>query len=294
MIGPRLGIAALLAIATAFGSNHVAARVAFEHGASVTTAVAFRSTGTALFVLALIRLQGVPLALPRPRLARALAVGALLAVQSYCLYSAVAVLPVALALLSFYTFPMLLAFVSWVAGGERPSSRTLAAMPLALAGLALALDVLGGARHVAGRWAEIGPGVGWALGAALSFALVLFLTTRWLADVDGRVRTFYTTAVVAVTVTALGTVGGAFALPGAATGWLGLALLTVFYGAAITALFVLLPRLGAVNNSVVLSIEPIVVLVLAWIFLGQAVSPLQVVGALVVIGAIILLSLRRV
>ena len=39
------GIALLLVIATVFGSNHVAARIAFDHGTNVTTAVAVRSAG---------------------------------------------------------------------------------------------------------------------------------------------------------------------------------------------------------------------------------------------------------
>ncbi len=158
VIGPRLGIALLLAIATTFGSNHVAARVAFEHGASVTTAVAVRASFTALFVLALARLQGISLALPRARLTRAAGVGALLALQSYCLFAAVARVPVALALLSFYTFPMLLALLSWATGGERPARRALLAMPIALAGLVLALDVLGKTGDIASRWTEIGAG----------------------------------------------------------------------------------------------------------------------------------------
>jgi len=293
VIGPRLGVVLLLIIAMAFGSNHVAARVAFEHGASVTTAVAVRATCTAIFVLVLARLQGVRIALPQPRLARAIGVGAILAVQSYCLYAAVARIPVALALLAFYTFPMMLALLSWATGGERPGGRALAAMPVALVGLALALDVFGQTAGISARWAEIGAGVGFALAAAVSFALVLLFTTRWLKDVDGRVRTFYTTGVAAVLVIAVGASAGSLALPQGAQGWIGLAALTVFYGSAITALFVLLPRLGAVNNSVVLSFEPIAVLFLAWMILGQTVAPLQILGAFVVIGAIAYLGTAR-
>ena len=55
------GVALMLVIATIFGSNHIAARVAFDHGTNVTTAVAFRSTGTALFVLMLLLLTGISL-----------------------------------------------------------------------------------------------------------------------------------------------------------------------------------------------------------------------------------------
>lgn len=280
-------------MATVFGSNHVAARIAFEHGANVTTAVAFRSSGTALVVLALLLLGGTPLKVDARTLARAVVIGALLSVQSYCLYSAVALIPVALALLAFQTFPMVLALLSWLSGGDRPSRRVRVAMPVALAGLALALDVAGRSGDFAGRWSEIGAGVLWALGASLSFAGVLLLTTRWLGGMDGRLRSFLTMSVVAVVTLVGGTVTGGFALPADGTGWLALVLLTAFYGTAITAMFVLLPRLGMVNNAAILNFEPIAVLGIAWMVLGQAVAPLQVLGAFIVVGAIMWMGAGR-
>ena len=280
------GIVLLLAIATVFGSNHVAARIAFDHGTNVTTAVAFRSTGTALVVLALLLFNGISLRMPGKTFAHSVLIGLLIAVQSYCLYSAVALIPVALALLAFQTFPMLLSLISWVGGGERPSRRVLLAMPVALAGLALALDVWGTSGDIAGRWAEVGAGVLWALGASISFATALYLITRWLGKMDGRLRSFLFMSVVAVVTLAGGTLTDAFVLPADSTGWIALALLTVFYGTAITSTFVLLPKLGAVNNAAVLNFEPIAVLGLAWVILGQAVAPLQIVGAFIVVGSI--------
>ena len=284
---PRwVGIVLLLVMATVFGSNHIAARVAFEHGANVMTAVAARSTGTALFVLALLLLSGISLKVPRHTLGRSVFIGLLLAIQGYCLYSAVALIPVALALLAFQTFPMVLALISWLSGGERPSRRVVVAMPVALFGLALALDVAGRSWDMAGRWSEIGAGVLWACGASVSFALVLLLTTRWLGGLDGRLRSFLTMSVVSVVTLAGGAVTSSFALPADGTGWIALALLTAFYGTAITSMFVLLPRLGMVNNAAVLNFEPIAVLALAWPILGQAVAPLQILGAFIVVGAI--------
>ena len=53
-----LAFLTLLLIALLMGANHVAARLAFNHGLSVATAVAVRSFATALVVGALIALQG--------------------------------------------------------------------------------------------------------------------------------------------------------------------------------------------------------------------------------------------
>ena len=288
---PRwVGIALLLAIAAIFGSNHIAARIAFDHGTNVTTAVAFRSTGTALIVLLLLLFSKTSLKTGPKTFAHSILIGLLIAVQSYCLYSAVALIPVALALLAFQTFPMLLSLISWIGGGERPSRRVRLAMPVALLGLALALDVWGrSGAHLsgfAGRWAEVGAGVLWALGASVSFASALYLITRWLGSMDGRLRSFLFMSVVAVVTLAGGSLTHSFALPADSTGWIALALLTVFYGTAITSTFVLLPKLGAVNNAAVLNFEPIAVLGLAWIILDQAVAPLQILGAFIVVGSI--------
>ncbi len=276
----------MMVIATVFGSNHIAARFAFDHGTNVTTAVAFRSTGTALFVLGLLLISKVSLKIQKQSFVRTLAVGLLIAIQSYCLYSAVALIPVALALLAFNTHPMALSLLSWLSGGERPAKRMLVAMPVALVGLALALDVYGRTGDVAGRWAEIGAGVLWATGASLSFAAAMLLTAHKLGSMDGRLRSFLTMSVVAVVAIVGGATTGAFVLPADSTGWTALLLLTMFYGIAITSLFVVLPKLGAVNNMAILNFEPIAVLGIAWVMLGQSVAPLQVLGAFIVIGAI--------
>jgi drug/metabolite transporter (DMT)-like permease len=287
---PRLGIVILLVIATVFGANHVAARLAFDHGASVAAAVSARSAFTALFLLVLLKVQRIPSALDRTTLWRAVLVGALVATQSYCLYSSVARIPVALALLVFQTCPMLYVLLSWAMGKETPRLSALLPMPLALVGLALALDLRIG--DLSG-FAELGAGVAFALGAALAFTLVLYFNAHWLKALDGRVRTFVMTAVTAVLVLAGGASAGALALPADATGWLGLALLTLLYGIAITSLFLVLPRLGGASSTVALNFEPIAVLVLAWIFLGQAVSALQTLGAFLVVGSIAWLGVSK-
>jgi drug/metabolite transporter (DMT)-like permease len=214
-------------------------------------------------------------------------------VQSYCIYSSVARIPVALAQLAFNTYPQMVSLLSGATGAERPARRALIAMPVALCGLALALDVLRASGDLAGRWAVIGAGVGYALGAAVTFATALFLTSRWLKDVDGILRTFLTMSTVTVLVLAAGALTGDLALPANPGGWLGLGLLTLFYGAAFTALFVLLPRLDALNNSAALNFEPIAVLFLAWPILGQSVAPWQIVGALIVVGAVVALGTAR-
>jgi drug/metabolite transporter (DMT)-like permease len=286
----------MLMIGCLFASNHIAARFAFDDGLSINTAVLMRSFATASCVFLLIKLFKVPLNIGKAQIGRGIIIGLIIALQSYCLYSAVARIPVGLALLVFNMFPLCLAIMTWALGGDQPKPRTWIAMLLALAGLLLALDVLaklGSLANLAERWEDIGSGVLFALAAALCFATGLFLTTRWMGGVDGRVRSLLSMATVTAIVLAAGIATTGFHFPRSGPGWLCLALLCALYGSAFTALFVVLPRLGAANNAVLMNIEPIAALVLGFFILGQTVSPTQMLGAAIVMGAIVYQSFQR-
>ena len=286
--------ATLLLIALMMGANHVAARLAFDHGVDVVTAVACRSTITALVVVAVLLAQKVPLRIQARNAKALLAVGVLIAVQSVCLYSSVARLPVALALLAFNTYPLWTALWARVAYGHRAERRTLLAMPVMLVGLALALDVFGAASGLgaAGQWRQIGAGVAFALAAAATFGLALVLIQHETTGVDGRLRTATTMGIVAVLALAGSGLQGGLHWPDAPVGWFGVGALTFLDGTAFTILFTVLPRLGVVGNSAIMNVEPVFALMLAWAVLGQSIAAVQVLGALVVVATVVWLGLR--
>lgn len=287
--------ATLLLIALMMGANHVAARIAFNHGVDVATAVVFRSLVTAAIVIAILVLQRVQVHLS-PRHKRVLpAIGLLIGVQSLCLYSSVARLPVALALLAFNTYPLWTALWAAVLYRQRPERPLMIAMPVILIGLALALDVFGAASGLGaqGQWARIGAGVAFALAAGGTFGLALVLTQHGTEGVDGRVRTASSMTIAGIVALATVALQGGFHLPTAPAGWGGLAALTFLYGTAFTIMFTVLPRLGVVGNSAIMNVEPVFALVLAWLILGQTIAPVQVIGALLVVGAVVGLGLRR-
>jgi drug/metabolite transporter (DMT)-like permease len=287
--------ATLLLIALMMGANHVAARLAFDNGVDVVTAVAFRSGVTALVVALLVRFQGVSLRLTARHRKVLPVIGILVAVQSLCLYSSVARLPVALALLAFNTYPLWTALWARVVYAHRPEPSVLRAMPVRLVGLAMALDVLGAASGLGAtaQWGQMGVGVAFALAAAATFGLALVLTQHEAADVDGRLRTATTMGVVAMLALLVAGTQGGFHLPQAALGWVGLVGLTVLYGTAFTIMFTVLPRLGVVGNSAIMNVEPIFALVLAWAVLGQTIAMVQVAGGVLVVATVMWLGLRK-
>jgi drug/metabolite transporter (DMT)-like permease len=287
--------ATLLLIALMMGANHIAARIAFNNGVDVATAVVFRSVLTAIVIVTLLVVQGARVRFTARHKQMLPLIGLLIGVQSLCLYSAVARLPVALALLAFNTYPIWTAFWARVVYHQRPERAMLVAMPVILLGLALALDVFGAASGLgaSAQWARIGAGVAFALAAAGTFGLALVITQHEAGDVDGRVRTATTMTIAGLVALATVAIQGGFHLPTAAPGWWGLAALTFLYGTAFTIMFTVLPRLGVVGNSAIMNVEPVFALVLGWLILGQSIAPVQVVGALIVVGAVMVLGMRR-
>ena len=287
--------ATLLLIALLMGSNHIAARIAFNNGLDVATAVTARSLVTALVVSLLIYIKKVPVTFTKQHKHALPMIAVLIAVQSLTLYSAVARLPVSLALLAFNTYPLWTALWASIFYKHRPEKATLVAMPIMLFGLSLALDVFGASSGlgVKGQWGVIGAGVAFALTAAATFGMALVLIQHEAHDIDGRLRTASTFWMVGI----LAFIGtqfmGEFHWPNAMAGWWGLAALILLYGSGITILFTVLPKLGVVGNSAIMNVEPIFALILGWIILGQAVSLIQLIGALIVVGTVIKLGLRK-
>ena len=289
------GFVSLLLVALLMAANHVAARLAFNSGLDVATAVAVRSGVTAMVVGLLVWLAGVPWRLSSQHMRGLLMIGVMIGTQSQLLYGAVSRLPVALALLAFNTYPLWAALWNRVFYGQPPERQVLLTMPVILAGLALALDVIGAASGLGARqqWAVMGEGVAFAMAAAASFGMVLVWTQHETAGLDGRVRTLFSLLIAAsVALAVIGWHGGP-QWPQTEIGWLGLVGLTCLYGSGFTLMFTVLPKLGVAGNTAIMNVEPVFALMLGWAILDQRIEPVQIAGAVVVVAAVIFLGLRK-
>ena len=299
MQGPlprRLAIGILLALGCTFAANHIAARVAFDHGTSLLVAVLCRSTMAATVLTALVLWQRQAVQLPARTWRWVAAVGLLTAAQSAFIYMAISRVPVALALLVANVFPLLLALWTWAFGGPRPTRRASVLMGVILAGLSLALDLPGriGTAHAdTAHWTS---GILLALGGATSFSLGVWIADHKLVAVRSSVRSMMTMQIALVVLALAGTAGvvpGGIVWPHDAAGWTGLVMLATFYGAGFSVLFVLMPRLDLARNAPAMNIEPVATLLFGWLVLQQTLAPVQIAGALVVVTGIVLLSYKR-
>jgi len=174
---PRPGLSSglwlALASAAAFGSSGPFAKSLLEAGWSPAAAVTARIVVAALVLLApaLVLLRGRWHLLRRNAwLLLGYGVVAVAAVQ-LAFFTAVTTLSVGVALLLEYLGVVLVVLWLWARHGQRPRRWTVVGIVLAVIGLVLVLDVLGGMR-------VDGAGVLWALGAAVGLAAYFVLSAR--------------------------------------------------------------------------------------------------------------------
>ncbi len=294
---PRhIAVLILVCLGCGFAGNHVAARVAFDDGAGVLLAILLRSGGTLIVLAGLVFWQRQSIRLAPGAWRWQLLLGLLIATQSICLYSAVARVPVALALLVANVFPILLALLTWALGGARPTTRTALLMGLILVGLIFVLEVparLASSEDVGPEWIL---GVALAFCAASVFALALWITDHKLSQVRGSVRSLLTMLIVFSSANLAGASGllpGGLSLPQSSTGWTALAVLVGLYGAAFITLFVSVPKLNMSRNAPVMNIEPLATLIMGWLVLDQMLAAGQILGGAIVIFGIVMLTYRK-
>ncbi|SDX63519.1 Threonine/homoserine efflux transporter RhtA [Pseudomonas syringae] len=294
---PRhIAVLILALLACSFAGNHIAARIAFDHDTGLLLAILCRSGVTLLVLTSLVLWQRETLSLPASTWRWQLLPGLLIATQSFCIYSAVARIPVALALLVVNVSPILLALLTWALGGARPTRRAAGLMGLILFGLTLALDVpqrLSNPGSSEPQWLE---GIAYAATAAVVFAFALWITDNKLAGMRGSVRSMLTMAVVFVVAAVAGSSGvlpGGVDLPSSRIGWTALASLVLLYGLGFSLLFICMARLDISRNAPVMNIEPVASLLFGWLILDQLLSSGQILGGLIVVSGIVLLTWRR-
>lgn len=292
----HISIGILLFIGCCFASAHIAARIAFDDGAGILTALVARS-GTSLLLLVLITIglrrnfKIAPTLIPWQIL-----LGLLIALQGIFIYSAIARIPIGIALLAVNTFPIQYALIAWALGAKPPTRNTIILMGCILFGLLLALDIPQLLQTDAATIKQWLVGIGCGFLAAFSFSSGIWITENKLGSISGSTRTLYVMLVVFLSGLAVGyspLFTDALSLPNTTFAWAMLALLSLLYASGFITLFVLTPRLHLAQNAPALNIEPVASLFLAWIILGQSLSPIQIVGGAIVVSCIIVFAYTK-
>jgi len=185
---------------------------------------------------------------------------------------------------------VLVGLLAWVLLGERPSNRSLASIPIVLFGVVLISGVVGSGAYGSN------PRLGAVLGVLTAISYAGFLLSLREGNADQRRPAgplFDATLTAAVGVALYSVPTGKLDLtPGlAALGWLLLlALSSQVVGWLLISIS--LPRLPAVVTSILLTLQPVATVILAALILGEEPSPLQLVGAAMILSGLVLTSAR--
>ncbi len=275
----RVGIIVALAAAAGFALANTSATVAYQGGSNPLTVAAIRFLVPTAALIIWLRLSNVSLALPWRDAIAAAFLGVVTALYTWALLRSFSSIPFALAVLIFYLFPLMAAVIVAGFGWEKFSWKTGAAIVVALAGLALALDVRGGSLNA--------EGVALALSAALGLAIVVAVSSRIFRKGDARPLTLYMAAAASVVLLTLCAVSGDFALPHTTPGWIGFVAAASLYGFAMIAFFIAITMIGPVRTSLLSYADALLSAALGVVVLGQALTMFQVAGIALVILALI-------
>lgn len=282
---PATGYVLVGFVAIFFGIAPSFAKLAFDGGAGPVTLQLGRFV-LAVFVLwAIVLGRGLIRPVPRrlwPLLAALITCTAL---ASFGYMTSVGFIPVPLASLTFFVFPLMVGPLSHFAGHERLTPLRLVALAVGFAGLALLLGAdLRDADPI---------GVALAFGAGTCVA-VSFLLTRQLSGSLGpmQITAIVTTGCLAIF--AVATVAEGVKLPTGALPWLGYGVNVLCYVVGLASLYGAIARLGSVRVAAIGNMEPVISVVTAGLLLGQVLGPYQMLGAGVVIAGILLMQAERI
>lgn len=196
--------------------------------------------------------------------------------------SSVAFIPVSLAAMIFYTYPMMVAAIAPFTEGK-PLGRELAlGFPFAFIGIALALGPSFGSLD----WR----GVALALAGAMGAAMIFLASARVLDRVDSMVLAFYSNVcglpVIAVILLSL----DSFVLPATASGWAGFAGANLFFVCAVITMFIAIRLAGPARTALWFNLEPLVSILAAAVLLGERLATIQYVGGACVLTALLIAS----
>jgi drug/metabolite transporter (DMT)-like permease len=300
-----LGISLVLAAAVGFGSATVMARPVYDTGMGWLGLVTWRfliGAGLAwVWVAASRERRASVLSLGRRQLAVTIALGVLFIGNSGTYYAALETVPAALAGVLVYTYPVIVAVLSIRFATRLPGRRPWVAAGLSVIGVVLALG---------GIDLSASPPIGGLILVMLSsviFAVWILLSARLsgerrdrlgleanggsgaASDAAATTAVMITASAVAFSSLSIATGGSISPTDVPTDAWpavIAIGFLASFM--AIQAFYAGARRIGAAQAALLSTIEPLTIVVLAWVFLGQRLEPIQLVGAALIVFGVIL------
>ncbi len=280
----RVGTALVLVSAVGFGTLGILGKLAANAGLSIPTVLFFRFLLATALVWAGLAVRGRL----RPFSGRNLLVGLGLGAFGYAVMSGLyfwglSFMTAGLVGIVLYTYPVIVIVLAALFLDERITRRMTIALVLALSGIVLITGV-----NPAGADPR---GIVVVLAAAVVYASYITASRVALDAVSADRLTAHVLPAAACAYLVYGTVTGSLSVPRTGNQWLIIAGIAVLATALpIFTFFAGLGRIGASRASIISTVEPVVTLLLGASILAEPVTPVTVLGGVLVLSGVVLVQ----
>lgn len=283
----RLGIILAAAAGLMLAINDVSVPFSYQNGFSPPTVVLARFGFLVLTVILMMAVLRLKPRLPQGLAGHALGSGAVTGMATLGLLGSFAFIPVSLSVVILYTFPMLTALLECLHARRLPGLLEILCLVVAFAGVGISVGL-----------SDVAPdprGVLLAGLASLCYAISMVWNSIRLREADSTVVSFYMAISGIATVALYVLATGSFVLtpePGLSP-WLPLLVTCFFFSVAFVLMFRAVTFAGGSATAMVLNLEPVFVIGLAAILLGEELTLPRVLGGALVIGAVVVSEILR-
>lgn len=281
----RLGIQQVIASGLCFGCLGLFGKLLYQHGATAGELLVLRFTFAALMLFGWHMIRDPKrLILPWRQLLSCAALGIFgYALFAFCFFSALGGLSASLSVLLLYTYPIMVTIGGRVLFHEKIPKQKLWALPLVIIGT------------VALVWGEMAvekvSAVGLGLAAAFFYSLYILLSSRLLRKVPADISVPYIQSFAALILTLL----FVHDFDRIQTLWMNAwwIILSIAFFGTVLAMSLFLAGLQKLQNwevALLSTTEPLSGVLLASLFLGERLSPSQVLGGLGILLGLLLVA----
>ncbi len=261
--------------ALSFSGVDILVKVVFASGMDVMTLVTLRGVLVVAFMWVWLRMQPPPIWHTVRQRWIALLIGVLFAGTMYGLLKAISLLPVSVAILAYFAYPLLTGIAGGITGLDRLGWPALLTAVSAFLGLALMLG--------AGFHNLSGAGIAWALIAAGLRVVSLLMTRAYLNGTDARVTTWYSMVPSTLLFMVGSAVIGDWQTPASLLGWVAFAASSACSTLSTWLIYISTNRVGPFRTAFIMNLEPLVTTILSMLLLAETLAPPQVVGAVIML-----------
>ncbi len=273
----------MVAVATvAFVAHNLLNKVAINAGMSPPVLIFLRGFMIVVVLLVWLRATRQQMRFPLGVVVALAGIAMLNVSNSYSIIFSIGFIPVGLAILLLYLYPVLTPLISAALGDSKLSGAQMIGAVVAFAGLAVALNV----------WNLQIDIFGIVLGvvAAVSLALNIVFSARYMRRLPRLSVLLYLMTVVWIVSAAYVTIDRSLVWPQDGRTWLMVVGLMVTYTIAMCSFYLAIDVLTPPRTGLIMNVEPVATIFGAALFLNETLGLWQYGGAALVIAAVVAVS----